>query len=557
MEEKVKLPNSSLMTLLIVTVLLIALNISFSNSNKRWDLTEEKRFTLSESTKTIAGNLDKNVEIYVFLEDKDLPSGFKRLQQATRDILSDIKSSSKSKVRVYFENPLEGLSNEEREQTRIDLVQRGVVATDIELKTKDGSIKKQVFPYALINYDDKQIPVNLLSGSRGQEDLNRSIALLEYKFANALSKISDTELPIIGWLKGHGELEDLEIYDLQKSLFEQYFLSQNIDLDSMAVLPQELDALVIARPTQPLSEAHKFSIDQYMMNGGKTLWAVDVMKMNLDSLKTEWGGRNVAVDFDLNIDDILFNSGVRINRDLLRDLQSKPVPIVVDESGQSRLLPWTLYPLLSGNDHPITSNIDPVSIEFGSSIDVLERPGIESTVLLQSSSQAGVVANPVLVDLDELANPPDPALFGRQNIPMAVLLEGSFTSLYKNRATPDGFTGQRRDKSPESGRMIVVADGDIARNPVLPGGQTLPLGYDRALRENFGNKAFMQNALEYLVYGDEVLQSRNKEVELRLLNRTKVESEKGKWQVLNMALPISFILLFGLIFYLLRKRRYS
>ncbi len=542
----------------IIALLLVLLNAFLNNTFFRIDLTKEKRFTLSESGISTVERLEEPVDVFIFLQNKNLPSGFKRLQRATRDLLTDLNVHAKGKIYFEFEDPLDGLSGEERLQQLTDLRKRGIIPTNARIKTKDGIIEKLIFPAALINYKDRQIPVQLLAGDRGQEDLNRSIELLEYQIVSALNKVQNDEPPKVAFLEGHGELSREATFDLEERLYQNFYQVGRFNPDELDSIPKDLDLIIVARPTKPFSEIDKFKIDQYVMNGGKMMWLIDPMKMNLDSLRYQWGGTNVAVDFDLNLDDILFKYGVRLNRNLVRDLQNKPIPVVVDERGQTRLLPWAFYPLISpSSDHIIGQNTDPLSLEFASSLDMLNVKGIEPTVVLSTSDKGGVVANPVLVSLEELRRPPDAANFARQNIPIGVLLEGEFPSVYKNRASPlENWQNPRKDVSSPT-KMLVIADGDIAKNEVLPDGQTLPLGFDRSLRQQFGNKAFLMNAVEYLTFENNVLEARNKQVELRLLNRNKAEQERTKWQFLNIGLPVIFILFFGFIYNYLRRRKYT
>ncbi|MBX2844676.1 MAG: gliding motility-associated ABC transporter substrate-binding protein GldG [Saprospiraceae bacterium] len=543
----------------ILIALGVSMLINFSSSSLfRFDLTEEKRYTISESTKDILRNVNEPVDIYVFLQNQNLSADFKRLQKSTRDLMQTFKRTSRGQVQFTFEDPLKGLGPQERQQTLIDLQQRGVVATNARIKTKDGFTENLIFPGALINSERGQIPVNFLLGGGGRDALERSIELLEYNFANAVNKVTGSDYPEVAFIQGHGELNALQTNELSKALAQNYIRPKQLDLPSIDTIPSATDLVIIAKPTKAFSEADKFKIDQYVMNGGKALWMVDMMKMKLDSLQQRWGGSNVAVDFELNLDDILFKYGVRINRNLVRDLQSKPIPIVIDENGQTELLPWTFFPLSAGkNDHITVKNITPVSLEFVSGIDTLRNPNLEKTVLLSSSVNSGLVANPVLVDLEELRNPPPNAAFALQNIPVAVLLEGRFSSVFENRPTPVEDWSTPRKNSSLTTQQVVIADGDLAANPVLPDGQTLPLGYDRSLRETFGNQEFLLNVIEYMVNERNALEARNKEVKLRLLNRTKVEEEKSQWQFTAIGLPIIFFAMFGFLYNFIRRRRFT
>ncbi len=540
-----------------LVIVILAFNVLPRFFTTQIDLTEEKRYSLSPVTKELLQNMDEQMEVFVFLDNEQLPSAFKKLQKETRTLLRQFERESKGKISFKFENPLKGQTAKEQQETLYEIQQRGITPTNVRIKTKNGFNEELILPGALINFQDKQVPVQLLSGVRGQEDVNQSIELLEYRFANAISKLQLKQQPMIGFATGHGELSEIETEDLRYSLSKNLVASKTINLKKDELLPNEISALIIAKPRETFSEETKFKIDQYLMNGGKLVVALDAMKMELDSLSTRWGGRNVAVDYQLNLDDLLFKYGIRVNRNLVRDLQSKPIPLVIDENGQTELFPWTFYPVSSADEnHVITQNIDPVSFEFVSGLDTLSVPDLSPTVLLKSSNDAGLVANPVLVDLQELRNPPPAGAFTQQNIPLAVLVEGNFPSLYQYRSAQAEISLERKDKSGKTA-IAVVADGDIFKNTVIPNGESLPLGYDRNLGEQFGNQEFALNLIDYLLDDTHPLSARNKQFQIRLLNQIKAEQEKGKWQAVSMVLPLVCIGLFGLLFTWIRRRKFG
>ena len=537
---------------------ILLINWFVSKQSFQLDFTEEKRFTLTESTQSVLQTIQEPIDVFVFLQDENLPTDLKRLQIATKELLQSYKRMSNGKLNFVFENPVEGLTGKEREEIMLDLQRRGITPTNVRIKTTDGYSENIVYPGALMNFGEKQIPIMLLGGQRGRESIQQSIELLEYKFSNAITKLQLTNLPSVGFTQSNGELGAIETQDLRLSLAQNFYQSEGVQLAEIDSISSNLNLLVIAQPKEQFSEEEKFKIDQYIMNGGKTLWAIDIMKMNLDSLRTVWQGQNVAVDYDLNLDDQLFSYGVRLKRNLVRDLQSKPIPVVIDENGQTELFPWTFFPVISGKEeHIVTENLNPVSFEFASEVEALTAPNISSTVLLQTSTEAGVVANPVYISLEELRNPPPNSAFALQNIPLAVLLEGNFTSLYQYRSSPiNGWQGEVKSQSVPT-KMAVIADGDVLKNNVLPNGEVLPLGYDRSLQQQFGNKEFLLNLIDYLVLDQHVLEARNKQVELRLLNQTKVEEQKGRWQLLAFVIPILYALLCFGLFYFIRKSKYS
>jgi len=541
----------------VVFIGILAANWLASNFYLQADLTQEQRYSMAKETKQLLRNVEQPVEVFVFLESDQLPSAFKRLQQETRTLLRQFEQESNGQISFKFEDPIKNLTAEERQNTILELQERGISPTNVRVKTKSGFSENLVFPGALINFGEKQFPVQLLSGQRGQEDLNRSIELLEYRFANAIAKLQRDNIATVGFLQGHGELSPQQSLDLRQTLGDNFVRSRAIDLTVDTLLPQETPLLIVAKPTAAFSEADKFQIDQYIMHGGKVIFAIDAMKMELDSLKTTWGGRNVAVDYPLNLDDQLFKYGLRINKNLVRDLQSKPIPIIVDDTGQSELMPWTFYPVVSADQqHITTKNVSPISFEFVSSIDTLSIPGINTTVMLESSANTGLVANPVLVDLEELRNPPRQGAFTQQNLPLAVLLEGQFTSLYQYRSAQIDYPLQRQDQSTQTS-ICVISDGDILKNEILPNGETLPLGYDRGTGEQFGNKEFMMNLIDYMLDPYHPLQARNKEFQIRLLNQTKVDQQRANWQFMSIALPLILLAVLGVLFHVVRKRRFT
>ena len=543
---------------LVLFVILIAVNSFFSNKFAQLDLTEEKRFTLTPETKQLIQDLEEPVDVFVFLKNENLPADLKRLQQATRDVLQQFKGLNSKQIRIHFENPLKDLSAEEQNKTMLELQKRGLTPTNVRIKTKNGYSEHLLFPGALINYQDKQFPVMLLQGNRGRDAINQSIELLEYQFSNAISKLQLNQLPVVAFSQGHDELKPTEVQSFREALATNFYQSTTLSIAEVDSIPQSVSLLVIAQPKTEFSKTDKFKIDQYIMNGGKTLWALDMMKMEMDSLRTVWQGKNVAVDYPLNLDDQLFNYGVRIKRNLVRDLQSRAIPIVIDDTGQTEPFPWTFFPIVSGKDeHLITKKINPVNFEFVSEIELLNNPKLHSEILLQSSEQAGVVGNPVFISLEELRNPPPSSAFTRSNIPLAVIVEGEFPSLFQHRAKPIEDWQQPVFEQSKQTKMAVIADGDVLKNEVLPNGQVLPTGFDRNTGQQFGNTEFLLNLVDVLVLNESSLAARNKQVQMRLLNQTKVEEQKAKWQVLAFSIPIGFILVLWLLFYTYRRRKFG
>ncbi len=542
---------------LIFIIVLIVVNVFSRRVHWQWDLTQDKRYTISDETKIILRNLTEPVDAYVFLQDENLPSAFKKLQQSTKNLLIQFEHESNGMLRFQFENPIKNQNTKQQNETILNLQSRGISPTNVRIKTKQGYSEQLIFPGALLNSGEIQFPVQLLSGQKGQQDINRSIELLEYQFINAISKLQRGYVPTVAFSQGHGELSPIETQDLRTALQYNFYSIKDTEVNENKPISDSIDLLIIAKANQEFTEAEKFSIDQFVMRGGKLIFAIDQMKMEIDSLKTVWGGKNVAVDLQLNLDDLLFTYGLRINRNLVRDLQSKPIPIVVDEQGQTQLMPWTFYPVVSSGDSSnIVKNIKPVSFEFVSSIDTLSNASFSAQVLLHSSENSGLVANPVYVTLEELRDPPPISSFSLQHLPLAVLMVGEFPSLYKFRGLPVDYTNHQK-KSSEYTSVALIADGDVLKNTVLPNGEILPLGFDRATAQQFGNKEFLLNLIDLMMNPNHPLEARNKDYTIQLLNQTKAETERSKWQFLAFFYPILSILLFAMVVYFMRKRKYA
>jgi gliding-associated putative ABC transporter substrate-binding component GldG len=383
---------------------------------------------------------------------------------------------------------------------------------------------------------------------------------MEYKFASGIQKITASKKPTIGYALGHGEGWGYNVDDMVRTLIKEYAFD-TVNVKQSPVIPQ-YDALVIAKPTQGFSDADKIKIDQYVMHGGKIFWMVDNMYAEFDSLYKSQGF--IAFDRGLNLEDLLFTYGVRINQNLLQDMQCDKLPQVSNNgSQQQRLVDWPFFPLLNGSDHPITKNLDPVRAMFPTTIDTVEANGIKKTFLLQSSSNARVLEAPAKVDFTFLQIAPDVKEFQKKNVPVAVLLEGPFHSLYANRiskAMHDSMAVMNYtplSNSEDANKMIVVADGDIAMNQYSSSLGPLPMGMNAFTRYTYANKDFFMNCMDYLVNPSDILQTRSKEFTLRLLDPKKAVDEKTKWQLINIALPIILIVLFGLLYQQMRRQKFA
>lgn len=549
---------------------LVAINVLASLAHYRFDLTEEKRYTLSQPTRAVLKKLDQPLKVDVFLKG-DFPAGFRKLANEIEEFLAECKEYSDGNLQYNFINPLEGLDDSTRDRV-IDSINYlyNIPAFILQAPSKvgDEQTQKLVLPGALIHYRDSTIGVNLLQGERflGTEAeqlaslYNNVEASLEYKFGNAIQKISATEKPVVAYALGHGETWGYNIDDAVRTLIKNYSFD-TINLRQVPYIPAQINALVVLKPTQAFSNADKIKIDQYVMHGGKVFWMIDNMYAELDSLRQVQGF--IAFDRGLSLEDLLFNYGVRINQVLLQDMQSDKLPQISNSSQQQRLVDWPFFPILNGTSHPISKNLDGVRAMFPTTIDTVQATGIRKTFLLQSSGNARLLSAPAKIDFEFLQIAPDEKLFDQKNIPVAVLLEGKFKSLYTGRipkAFADSLSAMNipvKNIGVDDGKMILVADGDIAMNQYSPTTGPLAMGTNVFTRYTYANKDFFINCIEYLVNPSNILQTRSKEYTLRLLDPRKVEEKRTMWQLINIALPIGLIILFGFIYLQIRRRKYA
>lgn len=548
--------------LIIALAGIVILNVLSSFFFTRIDFTAEKRYTLSEITKTILADLDDEVQVTVYLEG-EFPAGFKRLRNSTADLLRDFKTYSNAHLKFDFVNPLSGDQKSQEEAYQL-LIEKGIEPTNLSVKTEDGMSQKIIFPAALITYKGRQIPVKLLqsrSGISPEEVLNNSIQNLEYAFASAIKKISKNESGRIGFTEGHGELSDQQLSDAMKSLGDSYEVGR-VDLNTIAFAGlDQLKVLIIAKPEKPFTEAEKYKIDYFLMKGGRIIWSIDQVSADLDSLRG--ATEQLAFAKKLNLDDMLFKYGVRLNYTLLADMNSAQIPVNVGEVGgqsQIQLLPWLFYPVfVPVSTHALVKNLDGIRSEFPGTIDLISVKGIKSEVILSSSPFNRQMEVPVLLSLQMVEQEPDPKQFQSDPKPFGVLLEGIFPSNFKNRPIPVGISEPLAIPAlAKPGKMIVLADGDIFKNQInSTDGSSYPLGFDRFTREQYANKNFLLNAADYLYDDSGIISLRNKEIKLRLLDRAKIRQEKIFWQSLNIALPIILLIACGIFQHYYRIRKYT
>lgn len=527
------------------------------------DLTEDKRFTLARPTKEMLNSLEDVVYVEVLLEG-EFPAGFKRLQRSVREMLNDLRSESGGLVEFTFTDPNIGTVDNVN-QRREEMAKSGIVPTVLRVKDVEGTAEKLIYPYAKIQYQNKTAVVNLLEGDDGrpqEEALNYSISQLEYKFANALHKLSMGVREVIAFTVGHGELDENERKEVVKNL-RAYYEVGTFNLDSSTVVPPQVKVLIIAKPRAPFSDRDKFLIDQYIMSGGKVIWLIDRLNVELDSMRRT--ANYIARDYDLDLDGMLFKYGARVNPDLVLDLQCSRIPMVIDQVGKQELFKWYYNPIvLPRSDHPMVKSLDGINLMYPSSIDTIKtKTPVEKTILLTTSQYGRIQPNVTRLNFEILRYEPDPDKFNKPDIPVAVLLEGEFPSFFENKVT-EGMKsmlteiGQEFQPVSKPTKMLVVSDGDIARpfyNPI--NGQFFKLGYNPYERYMFANKDFLLNAVEYLKDEKGIIEVRSKDIKLRLMNTAKAEEEKTLWQLLNIVAPILFLILFGVIYNALRKRKYA
>ncbi len=575
--ERKNLKRNQLTSFVITLVIIVVVNIIASFVYTRFDLTSEKRYTLSDTSKEILKNLDDYVYFRIYLEG-EFPAGFKKLRKETKEMLDEFRAYSKF-IDYDFINPSESNDAAERNETYKILYQSGLNPTELSIQTKDGAQQIVIWPCALVSYKNKELPLDLLDtqvGKSSQDALNNSARNLEYKFISAIKDLSQRDKPNIAFIEGHGELTDKEVYDITQSLSKKYnvdrvAINEQITAlnkrtersDSSIVISSRYDAIIIAKPTKPFSEKDKFIIDQYIMRGGKVLWLIDPVFATMDSLQSSES--TMGNSLDLRLDDMFFKYGVRLNKNLLLDYNSAAIALRTGQMGgqaQIEYFRWYYFPLLnSASNSNIVKNINPIKADFVSSIDpVVSDSDVQKIPLLKTSDYTKVSTAPVFISLSLLRQAPDTRMFSQKGQNVAYLLKGKFESLYANRMTSAiveseeiGFMPSGKETS-----MIVVADGDIIKNQFhIPKGYPLPLGFDQYTQVTYGNKEFIENAISYLVDGEGLISIRSRELKIRLLDMNKVNDNTMLWQVVNVIVPSALVVVFGFIMAIIRKRKFT
>ena len=572
---------------------LIIVNLLADVAYWRFDLTKEKRYTLAPSTKKLLKSMD-DVAFFTIYLDGEFPADYKRLKEATRDMLNEFRMVADDNIEFEFEDLLSDKEINEKDEILKQLVTKGIEISQPDAKADEAPVEKYIIPGGVAFYKGREFSINLLKkkfGNTIEQDINASIELLEYELGNIIRKCMAGKEVKLAFLSGHGELPDDDLADIAKELSEFYAVSRfNLNINDTNCTKQvgkavmeagakgpevliskliekmnQFKGIIIAKPLYRFQDVEKFMLDQYVMNGGKVLWLVESLNAEMDSVGKF--GTIFTSDYDLNLGDILFRYGVRVNPDLVQDIQCHGIPVISKGgSGRPGFMPWIFYPLVNAGDstHPIVKNMGSVWTQFASSIDTTTSKSIRKTILLQSSVNSRTAGNPVNVSLDILGIKPNPAVFNKPYQPVAVLLEGQFRSLYEHVSGMKQNISIPFKSEIAKNSMIVISDGDMIRNQVKQGtGEIYPLGFDRFASQTFGepvtfsNKKFILNCVDYLCDESNLIEVRTKEVELRLLNKARVKEERSEWQWLNMLLPILSVLAFGVFNTWWRKRRYA
>ncbi len=558
---------NNIINFIIIFLIIIAVNFISSKVHYRFDLTSDNRYTLKETTVEVLEELDDVIYFKIYLEG-DLPLGLKRFQNRIKETLEEFRVHAGENIQYSFINPTSDRNQKERRAFFNDLKSRGLQPTNVKQRDKEGGYsQKIIFPGAIVNYGEKQTAINLLKNNPGYsaaKNLNHSIQNLEYELINAIYELSVEEKGKIAFIEGHNELDKYHVADISNKLSGYY----KVDRLNLKKKPQkifEYKTLVIAKPSSEFSRKDKFFIDQYVMNGGRIIWFIDKTTVTSDSLSRK--SSTMAMLNEMNLDDMFFKYGVRFNPVLIKDMQCAVIPVNVSYSSDNPKFapsPWMYYPLLSSaNNHPINKSLNMIRTEFIGSIDTLAVKGQSKEILLRTTENTEIVQAPVLVNLGEVSKKVNPAALNGGKKIVSVLAEGEFQSVFKNRIIKElkkelGDKKFRTKSLPT--RMIFVSDGDVIKNEVTqrPDGTYIsPLGYDKYTKQTYGNKNFVLNCIHYLTSEKDLISIRGKEIKMRLLDKSKIKEQRLKWQVINILIPVIFILIFGFVKNILRRRKYT
>lgn len=550
-----------LKVLLLLLIILVVFTQLANWLPFRWDLTEEGRYSISDATKEILADLETPIEVEILLTG-DLPGGMRRFQKSIEQTIKTFDAYSSQPIRVFYQNPLELPSDIQREYI-LTLAEYGINPTNLHASRNGGQTSQMIFPGIVVRNEEFEIGALLLKGEQGMspdEILNMSIENLEFEVGRAIKRLVARYQRSVGLIMGHGEMDEDDGFGMVEALSDDFEIYK-VPLDQAEEVADliEFEALIIAGPQAAYTEREKYLLDQYLMYGGNLLFFIDQMSVDL---KDAGGSGTIAMPFDTGLDDLLFRYGIRINRDLIQDLNFGYHPVIAGEFGnQSQIvpLPWPFY-VMAGNmaDHPITKGLDQVQFRFVSTLDTVKADGVKKIPLIFSSEYSKKLDAPVRVAFEDMVNEPDIATFRWSKLPLAYVLEGEFTSYFKNRFVPEGFDPTAFRDNGSVGKVMVVGDGSFIKSMSDPvSGETLPLGQDPIGELQLANREFLQHTMQYLADPEGIIASRTKQFQIRPLNRIKVSNQKSFWQFINIGVPILLIIVVGWGGQVWRKKRYE
>lgn len=550
-----------LLQALTVILSIWLVNQLVNRSSFRLDLTEEKRYTISDATINLLQQLDEEVFFTIYLSG-DLPSNFERFQKSIAEMLDQFVLESGNKVSYQFADPSQATNTQARNQFYQSLMEKGIEPTNLTYKNADGDqMQKLIFPGGLASMGMNEVPVNLLKGNRasGYEDqLNQAVEGLEYQLASSITLLRNNRKGKVGYITGHGSPDSLEIAGFKNAVLSQYDL-YNVNLQQRTELVG-YDAVVIAKPSEAFTENEKYLLDQYLMKGGNLLFFLDAM--SIPSLDSVFGEGTVAIPRELNLTNLLFRYGARINQNYILDVNSGQFPVVTGNVGdqpQIQMIPWPFYPVLTNfSSHPSVRNLDAILGQFISEVDTVKAVGITKTPLLTTTQYTKLLGPPVRVAFNDLRDKLRPEQFTDGPKTIGYLLEGSFSSLYANRLLPRGADKETFLPKGRSGKVVVFGDGDLVRNEIDPeSGEAMALGVEPFSGATYANEDFILNLLAYMIDDSGLMEARSREVKIRPLDRVKLQQERSKWQIINVVIPVIIVVLLGLVKWFLRKRKYA
>lgn len=562
--------NQAIGQVVMIIAILFCINILSSFFFARLDLTTENRYSLTAPTRLLLKNLNNEVFIRVYLEG-EFPAGFKRLRNSIEEMLDEFKIYAGDQLNYEFIDPSKQGTDKEKNEAYQELIKQGLTPTNLQVQGVDEYKEQIIFPGAIITYKGHSMPVSFLNNQLGVDPhvaLNNSVAMLEYKIANVINKLQREDKPKIAFTEGHGELNELQVKDIADALSEFYELHR-IDLTKGILIDSIYDAIIIAGPRQNFRPQDIYKLDQYVMHGGKILWVIETIAASMDSMKSMGKAPEqfITMDYPLGLEKILFDYGVRINTDLIQDMQCNYIPIVVgmqNNTPQMKNFTWVYFPVITPEaSHPVVKNLDLIMTKFASSIDTIKTSAsIHKKILLSSSQYSRSLLSPVEVTTELLRNPPTQSQFNKKHLPIAVLIEGKFHSTFRNQLSDatarmmDTLGAYPRREQSDDNKMIVLSDVDLIRNDTK-GDQIVPLGYYSFTQQTFANKDFIINCIEYLVDKNGLIASRAKDVKLRMLDKGRVKKYNTKYRVITLGVPLLFLLLLGAIFNYIRTRKYA